>query len=41
MALMQELNEIEQTSFIAGPSLEILKAKRTLRPQKKHGLIPL
>ncbi|MBN1296470.1 acyl-CoA carboxylase subunit beta [bacterium] len=38
---IDDIIEPAETRSILSGSLEILKAKRELRPQKKHGLIPL
>lgn len=39
--LVDEIVEPADTRPYAAQALEVLKAKRELRPQKKHGLIPL
>jgi len=38
---LDDIIEPAQTRAILASALEVLQAKRTLRPQKKHGLIPL
>ncbi|MBN2383678.1 acyl-CoA carboxylase subunit beta [bacterium] len=38
---IDDIIEPSQTRAILSSALEILKAKRVLRPEKKHGLIPL
>ena len=39
--LLDDIIEPAETRVYIAQSLQILKAKRELRPQKKHGLIPL
>lgn len=39
--VLDDIIDPGQTRAVIASALEILKAKRTLRPQKKHGLIPL
>ena len=39
--LVDEILEPADTRLYLAAALEVLKAKRELRPQKKHGLIPL
>jgi methylmalonyl-CoA carboxyltransferase large subunit len=39
--LLDDIIEPAETRLYIAQSLQILKAKRELRPQKKHGLIPL
>ena len=39
--LVDEILEPAETRPYVAAALEVLKAKRELRPQKKHGLIPL
>jgi acetyl-CoA carboxylase carboxyltransferase component len=39
--LVDDVIEPADTRMFIAQSLEILKAKREQRPQKKHGLIPL
>ena len=38
---LDDIIEPAQTRVVIAAALEVLKAKRSLRPQKKHGLIPL
>jgi len=39
--LVDEILEPSETRAYLASALEVLKAKRELRPQKKHGLIPM
>ena len=39
--MVDEIIEPAETRAYLAASLEVLKAKREMRPQKKHGLIPL
>ena len=39
--MIDDIIEPAETRLYVAQSLEVLKAKRETRPQKKHGLIPL